>query len=479
MSIKGRVWVIAVVAVILLGYPLAAWVIGISVEKQIEAREQQTLQAVPYLTVVNRTYRRGVYAATEEVTYGLSSTFAKALQAAPADALLRDARITIRNTIHHGPLPGMRTFALATIDSEPVLPAQWRKQLDKPLGGKPILSSHAALSWGGSTHYEVVSPAFEMELSPGTTVAWQGLSGSGDATRNQETSHADILFKGLQFRGDKGSGEIGQIHATTDLHRVFTTLMAGKVGATIDKIEIHPIGQQPAASLQQLRLEADSAATGDYLDSKFDISIGRMSAGGFEATQLGYAGALDHEYGPAIAALTEKIRAVSQHNAQSAAGLQANPQEILDILQHEGVELLVHDLVLTISRIGFVTPEGEMRIAAKFTTSGLTRDDFSRAGPAMMAAVIPHIQATADLAIDVPLLAKLTAGNPRGEQLQTQLQTLQKQGYVLSNDKTLTAHMAFTGGRLTVNDMPFPPPPSARAPAEGAAPPPTRRRKHG
>ncbi len=479
MSAKVRVWVIVVAAVILLGYPLAAWVIGIRAEKQIEAREQQAMRAVPYVTVLNRTYRRGVYAATEEVTYGLSAPFTKALQAAPGDGFLRAARLTVRNTIHHGPLPGMRTFALATIDTELVLPAGLRKQLDKPLGGKPILSAHTAMRWGGGTHYDVVSPAFEMEVSPGETVTWRGLSGSGDATREQESMQADITFKGVQFRGEKGDGEVGQIHGTYDLHRVFTTLWAGKFSGTIDKIEIHPPAPEAAASLQQLRLEADTSAKGDYLDGKFALSIAKASFGSFAATQLGYAGEVNHEYGPAAAALSEKIRDVSQRNARSADGLQANPQAILEIFQHEGVDILLHDLVFNISRIGFVTPEGELKIAARFTTSGLTREDFSKSGPAMLAAVIPHIQATADLAIDVALLAKLTAGNPRGEQVRTQLQALQKQGYVLSNDKTLTAHLAFNGGRLTVNDMPFPPPPSAR-PAEGAVPaPPTRRRRGG
>ena len=477
MSAKVRVWII-VAAVVLLGYPLAAWVIGSAVEKQIEAREQQALQAVPYVAVLNRTYRRGVYAATEEVTYGLSPTFAKVLQAAPGDAPLRDARLTVRNTIHHGPLPGMRTLALATIDTELVLPAELRKQLDKSLGGKPVLSGHTVMRWGGDSHYEISGPAFEMEVSPGQDVVWRGLSGSGEATRDQATTKGDITFNGMQFRGDKGSGEIGPIHATADLHRVFTTLMAGRIGVTLAKVELHPT-PAATASWEQVRMDFDSSVKGDYLDSRFNIAVGKGHMGDFEATQIGYQGEVDHQYGPAIAALTEKIRDVSQHNAQSAAGLQANPQAILEILQHEGVDLLLHDLVFSISRIGFVTPDGELKIAAKFTTSGLTREDFSKSGPAMMTAVIPHLQATADLAIDVGLLAKLTAGSPRGEQVQTQIQALQKQGYVLSNEKTLTAHLAFNGGRLTVNDMPFPPLPSAR-PAEGAAPtPPARRRRGG
>jgi len=478
MSVKVRVWVI-VVAVIVLGYPAAAWVIGISAEKQIEAREQQALRAVPYLAIVNRTYRRGVYGATEEVTYGLSGTFAKALQAAPGDSFLRNARLTVRNTIHHGPLPGMRTFALATVDTELVLPEQLRKRLDKVLGGKPVVSTHTSMRWGGGTHFEVASPAFEMEVSPGQTLVWRGLSGSGDATRDQQSMTAQYTFKGVQFSDDKGSGELGPIQGTLDLHKVFSTLLAGKIGGTVEKIEIHPPAPAAAVSMQGLRVDLDSTEKGDYIDSKFDLSIGKVSAGGFEATQVGYAGEVDHQYGPASAALSEKFRQVSQRNAQGANGLQANPQEILQVLQNEGVELLLHDLVINISRIGFVTPEGEMRIAARIATSGLKREDFSKSAPEMMAAVMPHIQATADLAIDVALLAKLTAGNPRGEQFQAQLQALQKQGYVLSNGKTLTAHLAFSGGRLTVNDMPFPPPPSARPPQEVAPPPPPRRRRGG
>src|SRR5262249_23501124 len=143
---------LSVVVVVLLAYPAAAWLIGVSAEHQWQKREQEAAERYPFLKVVKHNYQRGVYSSTEEVTYQVGGQLTKALQAIPGNTQAPgDVQLTVRNIIHHGPLPQLRGFAPAIIDTELVLPPDTKQKLLAVFGDKATLSIRTRLHWFGGT----------------------------------------------------------------------------------------------------------------------------------------------------------------------------------------------------------------------------------------------------------------------------------------------------------------------------------------
>jgi len=138
-----------------------------------------------------------------------------------------------------------------------------------------------------------------------------------------------------------------------------------------------------------------------------------------------------------------------------AAHEEATHDKLLDAFREHGIDLLAHDPVLEIPRIGFVMPEGEARFRAKLSAPGLTREELQ--SPTLAAAILRHLQGDADLTIDAALLEKLLSGSQNGAAVRQQLATLQRQGYVKEAGTQYTIHVTYEHGRTVVNGLPFPP----------------------
>ena len=67
-------------------------------------------------------------------------------------------------------------------------------------------------------------------------------------------------------------------------------------------------------------------------------------------------------------------------------------QKLSEIFRKDGIEILVRDPVFEITRIGFVTPEGELNVTGRFATPGLKPQDVAEPGPAMTVAFIQHLR---------------------------------------------------------------------------------------
>ncbi len=447
-----------VAAVVVLGYPIASWVIGLAVERQLQRAEQQSLEQVPYITVISRNYRGGIFSATDDVTFAVGGPFAQAAKAAPGRSFLSDFRLTTHNVIHHGPLPGFRTVAFATVDSQLVLPSEVKARLDALLNGRPVLSVHSRMHWFGGSTSQLTSPAFQTEVAPGITLVSQGITGTAELSGNGDGT-VDFIAKGFSASSQKGGAELGEIRLTGATHRAFVTLNIGKTHLTIDQADVHAPAPAPPIALRHLELNSDTSATGDHVDTQGSLSIASLQAGKFAATQLGYSVAATHLYGPALAALTADLRQAgrSMGTPAGSARTPASEQPWVSAFQKDGIEILLHDPVVEISRIGFLTPDGELRLSAKFTAPGLKREDFAKPGPAAMVAIVPHLQAAADLRVDVALLEKLLEDNANRERFLAQEEAFERQGYIVRDGKALTAHVEFAAGKLSINGKPFSP----------------------
>lgn len=434
----------------MLAYPISAWVIGIIIERHSDANAQKALADAPYLAIAKREYHRGIFSSTVQTTYHLSLPVAKA---AFVKNSLDSWQLTVRSVIHHGPLPGLRTVALATVDSDLELPAQVSQSVKAVLGGRSPLEAHGRIGWFGGATTSFTSPAFTLKLENGATVNWRGISGTGTSSDGLATWSGNAAAPGLTVDYGATHAEVGTVSFTADMRRIYDTLNIGKVSLKVAGATVHSGELDRDLTLKGLTLGMVSSQSGDYVDSAVELIADVLETKQFSASQIGYAVSFNHVHGPSLAALTTAIRQ-GQREALGA-DKEAWQAKLRDSFRDHGIDVLLHEPVIEIPRIGFVMPEGEMRLSAKLSAPGLKREDLQ--GPALAAAILQHLKARADLSVDVALLDKLLPSNQNRAALQQQLDTLQRQGYVQRAGTQYRVHIEYERGKTVVNGQSFPP----------------------
>ena len=460
MDRRIRILLIAVVLVAL-AYPAAAWLLGMSVEHQWHERERLATERVPYIEVVKSDYRRGIYSSTEEVTYAFGGPMLRSLRATGKLDLGEHGQFTVRNTVHHGPLPQLRTFAPATVDTEVVLPPEASKNLTLALGtSKGTLTIHTRMKWFGGSTTLVKSNAFHSKGQDGSEIDWRGLDARIELGRELGTESVDLNAPGLSLQGGAANLSIENLAMKLDARAVFDSLTAGTVHLTLGRLDVEQTAKDLKATMQNLTFDSKSTVNGDYMNSDGSIGIDNLQAGKFSATRLFYEQHLGHLHGPSAAAMTKALRASQEGDSTNSTPADYT-KRFADAFRTYGIDIMVHDPVLELPRIGFTTPDGELLVSLNATTPGVTRADLDVAPQLLGAALVKHLQASLDVRIDTALLDKLLDSTGKGDTIAAQMQGLQRQGYLKLDGKALTTHLTFQGGRLKVNDLPFPPMPAA------------------
>ena len=453
-----RIGIALIVVVIVLAYPAAAWLIGLSAEHAWQKREQTLVERFPYIQIAKREYHRGVYSSTEEVTYRFTGSFAKSLQALPGGS---DFQMTVRNTLHHGPLPQMQAFAPATIDTQLVLPPQVSEKLRAVLGDKATLAIQTRLHWFGGSTTTLHSPAFEQSLADGTTFHWRGLESTNDVARDLASYKGNLTAPGLEVKAPQGKLTLDNLHFAADRQTtVFDGVYVGAIDMTLAGLEVEQAAPARKITLRKLALAGRSNVRGEYIDMDGKIDVDALELPQFSATRVGYEFRGSHLHGPSLANLNKSFMALQADSTNSMPDL----AKMQHVLKTDGVEMLLHDPVFEMPRIGFAMPEGELLVSIKAVLHGLTRNEMEGSPNDLRGALAKHLQASADVRIDTTLLDKLLDSSGKGDRFTAQLQGLQRQGYLKLDGKALTTHLTYEGGQLKVNGLFFP--------AVGAMPPP-------
>jgi len=455
-----RISIIAVVVVVALAYPAAAWLLGSSVERQWQEREQHLAEQVPYINIVKRDYRRGVYSSTEEVTFGLGSSILKAARAAGHGDWVDHAQFTVRNTIHHGPLPQLRAFAPATVDTQIVLPPEVRAKLISALANKGELTIHTRMNWFGGGTTLIKSAPFQVSIEKGVEFTWRGVDARGEYGRDYGSQSVTFDSPGFSFQDATNSMTFGRLKLNSETQLVFNALQVGTAHFTLADLAIENHAKDFKLTLQNLALDTKSQVTGEYVDTDFILSTGALQAPKFAATRLNYEGHIDHIHGPSAAALMQAIRAAQAEAVASSPPVDVRPK-MLEAFKTSGIDILTHNPVIDVKNTGFTTPDGELTFSIKVAAPGITRADLDVNPQILIPALLKFLQASADVRIDTALLDKLLDSSGQGDTITGQLQGLQRQGYLKLDGKALTTHLAFESGHLKINDLPFPPMPAA------------------
>jgi uncharacterized protein YdgA (DUF945 family) len=453
MATRLRVVLIAVVAV-LAAYTGAAWLIGINVQSRLESGEQDALSNARYLVLIKREYHRGVFAATEQSTYGLKLPVARpgaiGTSAAPSGSALQ---LTVRNTIYHGPLPRLRAVALATVDSEVVFPPALAQKLDAILGGHPILTIRTTLGWLGGSTTDFSMPMFQAALPAGTHVTFRGMSGSATRTRNADSWIATVLFGGLDAQGPEGSVNLGELSFDANMRRAFDAIYVGDGTVQLASAAVRIANSAPVL-MKGLSFSSASQAGGEYVNYQTRFAADQLSVQGFSFSHVVYGMRLLHLEGQSLAALSQAVR--QAQGSAGGAGAAAAQARIRDALTQYGVDLLVHDPVIQIQSLAFALPEGEFHLAASLSAHGVQRADLM-GGPVGMIALARYVDGALDLRIDDALLTRLLASTPRGSAISAQLDSWKSQGYLRRDGMAWTTQIAYHAGKLTINGQPYSP----------------------
>jgi uncharacterized protein YdgA (DUF945 family) len=455
--VNRKIGIALLVAVVIVAYPAAAWLIGLTAEHQWEQREQEVSARYPYFKVVKHEYHRGVYSATEEVTYRLTGRFAKSMQSLPGSPQEGDLQFTIRNTIHHGPLPQLQAFAPATVDSEIILPPQVQQKLAAAFDNKAHITIHTTQHWLGSSTTVVHSNAFTQQMGDAATATWRGLDATTDVGADLKYLKVNLTAPGLEIQGSKGSARLEDMRIQSDQQLAFDGLYVGSGSFTLAHLELAPQVAERKVSLANVVVNGKSSAQGEYIDFDSKIDAASLQVKQFDLTRLGFEIRGSHWYGPAMAALNKSLQQAQADSPDAVPDV----AKMMEPLKTSAMDMLVRDPVLEIPRIGFAMPEGELLVSLKASAHGLTRAELD--GPPIMlrAAMGKHLQISADVRIDTALLDRLLDSSGQSDRITGQLQGLQRQGYIKLEGKTLSTHLTFEGGQVKVNGLSFPPLPGA------------------
>jgi uncharacterized protein YdgA (DUF945 family) len=447
--------VVIVLVVLVLAYPGLAWLIGLQVEASMLKREQQALDAYPgAITLVSRHYQRGVYGATEVLTYGLGTAITRALAPLAGTSDVAGMHMVVRNTIHHGPLPQFRTMALATFTTQVELPPQLSAKIRALLGGEPTFQIRGRLGWLGGATTVMTSPGYEVHLADGDRLSWHELDVRSSTNADLSSMSVAGKLAGFDVNSTKLQVQLQGLHVNADWKKAFGGLYTGPFSLKIDTVKWQPQPPSNPGSIQGLSIGGAGSVEGDYYTSAVQFGADALQVSEYSITHAVYAISFEHLHGPTLAKITKEAR-----ETRVGANL-TDPQPraaALDQIKKDAMELLVHDPVMNISQLAFSMPEGALRLSAKVSAPGLTREDLD--GPQLQPALLQHLNVVADLRIDTGLLTRLLASNPRKDTMAAQIDALQQQGYIKRDGAALTAHVTVTGTKIAINGRPYPPRP--------------------
>lgn len=444
--------VLAVGGLLVASYPGVAWLAGLTVEHRIERGEQELSHRAPYLTIVKRSYQRGLYRSTELVTYRVREPLPPADKFAKTNATAPSFTVTVRNGIRHGPFPGLNTFALATIDSTLVLSPKVQQQISKVVGSRPIVRVHTRIGWLADSQSTVTIAPFGWQAASGSTLAWQGLSAVVNGHRNFSSWSGHVTAPKLTVQtADGGRFELVGFSFSGHARKAFDTLFVGRSRIAVDQLDVTDPHTGSAYTLRHMAVSTATNVHGAFLDTGFTVTADSARFGKTSLSHLAYSASLEHLHGPTLSRLSLALRTAERNDAGEPAELEAR---VLQALRQHGAQLLLHNPVFAIRKATFTMPEGTFVLSASASAPGLSATDLDWVD--LIPALKTHGQITADLHIDNALLRKFVAARGTASRSAARVAALEQAGYLRVGGNAVTTHLRYVGGRLTLNDKPFP-----------------------
>ena len=466
----------SVAAVLAVGYPASAWYLGSQIENA-HAEVRAMMAAQPYLNIVNESYERGLFGASETTTIEIPAAFFQPVgtetEEAPAEKQDADRplRITIRTAIKHGPLPGFAALAAGSETSTIEFDEPLRAKIAEAFGSEQPFDIRTTYDFQGGGRSTFASKPFKLVL-PGETPE-SNETFSGEATELvMEFSRglADYTVRGTVpgFALSEANGSslaVKGMAFDSQLKRVFADeplLYAGSQKVTVAEISVTPGAAEQAelkqkAALKELAYDVQMPVTGDFMDVIAKLGVNAVQVGEQNYGPANYDFSLKHLHGRKLVTLSRGITAL--YAKPEVFADQAQLLQAMAPLAAPLFDLLADGPVFSIDRIAFRTTDGEASFNASVKLTDPKPDDFSN--PLMLLA---KLDAGAAVVLPTALVDTLIGIGKSEEEVpfaqQSAANTLEQfkqQGYITVENNLLKSSVTFKNGQLQVNGKPFNP----------------------
>lgn len=469
--------------VLLLGaaYAAGAWYLGGRVEQAV-AEPQKRLESMPYIKIVRRDFQRGMFSSEETVTYELFGDFFRAIErmqkaqgaaarpeALPTVVAPRPLVLIAVSHIRHGPLPDGKTMAAAIIDTEFDVEDRFKPALTRVLGTKKPITARTVIALDGNGESIVSSPAFlyaapAAEGVPPDQFNWGGVAAvihftsgftqqtiTGEAPRLEVTSPASgghALVTGMHF---ESNGK--QVFEDEPL------LAAGKANFSVAEIVVDgPAMAGKAFRLRNLGYQSSMNMNGgEFLDMAGQFGVAEFAFGDASYGPAHYDFSLTHIHARTFAQI---MRAMLKINTDAGVDGAKDPAAALQALSGPFMKLLEFNPELSIDRLSFRLPDGDVEMKARARLNDAKAEDFKQ--PQLLMA---KLAATAEISVPAAVLASqfgMRANSPEALAAQTQarqrqLAALIEHNYLQQDGALVRTKLDFANGQLKVNGQPFDP----------------------
>lgn len=483
---------IAVVAVLAVAYPAAAWYTGKSVEAKLTESSQNQAKSSPYVKVIKQDYQRGIFSSTQDTTLELTfpgmkkpdfalpgagddtntaeqpATDQPATDGSPAGAPPADPAVAERaskplqihfiNHIQHGPLPGFRGYGAALIRTELVFDAETKAELAKMFGTNNPLEITSRLNYGGSGRVSISSPAFNNVMAKDKDkVTWQGLSLEVGFEKDYKALNVLMNAPGLTVEGQEGqSFKMGAVSLKGEVTQAYpgTRLYLGKTEASVANISFtDTVDVKKSVNLDQFKLVTEANMKDDLMDFAARIGAAKLSIDHQEFSDFHYDYGVRRLHGPSLAKIS-----VAYMDLAGAVGDPEKKAALKAVWDEVAAVFLQKEPELVLERLSVMTADGEAKISGSAKLVGATPAD--AANPMLM---LPKLQSNLDVTLTEALAAKFGGASQKDPEAQKaaqdamaqQIQAFEGQGFITRSGKLLSSKIEWKQGRLTINGKPF------------------------
>ncbi|MDR0380308.1 MAG: YdgA family protein [Candidatus Accumulibacter sp.] len=451
----------AAAIVLAAGYPVSSWYLGKRIEtahERIDAR----IATLPFVRLVSHEYDRSVFSARETIVLEIPGALAEDAANSPS------LRVTLKNAIQHGPFPNGTAFAAGSAAGVVEFDEEIRKHVQEAFGGKPAMEIHTVYNFTGGGRSRLSSPAFQLVLPGETEDAQITLSGDGlELSGEFSQGLARYSIRGGIPRFEMTAPESRRMTLTrltidAEQERLFPDelLFTGSQKISLAGLEIDPgpnpdDDELPKFALAELVYDLQARVSGEFIDQRTQIGAAGLRIGEQEYGPVAYDYSLNHLHARTLGALVGKLASV---DPGALLDEKKRLTKAFEPMKSDFISLLIQGAVLSVDRVAFRLPEGDVSFNARFRLDDGKPEDFN--SPLRL---IGKFDTTAELSLPEKSVGTFLdstdeeEARSRAETVSEIVDRLVRQGYAANDNGILRIHLVFNKGQLLLNDKPFNP----------------------
>ncbi len=480
----GGILVLAVLAFVALG--AASYWFGVQTEREYKAMIQRSADWQNF-KLTGEEYTRGVFSSEAKATLELANPPPLPSPDDSGEEKPFPSKVMLVHQISHGPVPfgmlphavGIMRPALAVIETKASIDPRFKelfKELKLPENRLPAMDMFTVLKWGGEgdTHWTIHPFKGELGEAEKVAVDFSGLKLRIEYTPGFRRFKGSLSMDGLEAAApEEWDLTLKRMSGTFDQVEGMSGIYLGDVTYTLELIGFKhrdPAKARKNFSLQGFSVKTQAQEAGNDLSSSATFSLDQVD------TETGsfHKAIFDLELRKLDGrALSEFQRTLKELRHQSGGPEQLSEKTLAAFL---GLlpRLLKNSPEVEIRQLGFASPDGEIRAAAKLTVDGTNfRESLSL--PMLMQSARLDASVSAAEKVLVRLLKSLessdqaTSGEGEEEsspsapmtdeeqeaRIRSTLSALVAQRFLVLENGVYKANAKYAGGELNLNGQPI------------------------